>query len=66
MTPSKPDTATDSELRVIAAAVEHAQCGLEYARKAVCELRPSDEYVRALDALEQARAVLNDLGNTET
>ncbi|KXU90034.1 hypothetical protein CI15_07645 [Paraburkholderia monticola] len=58
MTPSKPDPANDSELNVINAALQHAQAGIECARKAICELRPSDEYVKALDALEAARVTL--------
>lgn len=58
MKPSKPDPANDRELSVISAALTHAQQAIQSAHKAICELRPSDEYVDALNALERARATL--------
>jgi hypothetical protein len=55
---SLPDPATPEESSVIAVAIKHALVSIAQARAAVIQVRPSDEYSQALDALDEARRAL--------
>jgi hypothetical protein len=56
--PSTSDPATPEEREVIDAAMAHATESIRGARKALAILRPSDDYQRALDALADARRII--------
>jgi hypothetical protein len=57
--PHVPDPATDSERVMIAAALQQVQAGIRQARRAIASGRPSDEYVTALMALDEAQRALD-------
>jgi hypothetical protein len=53
-----PDPTTPEESTVINAALKHALASIAQARVTVIQIRPSDEYAQALDALDGAQRIL--------
>lgn len=53
-----PDPATPEESTVIAISIKDALAAIRKARAEIVRLRPSDEYVDALGAIDSARSIL--------
>jgi|GEM_PF-3313302 len=56
--PREPDPARETDMVVIRFAIAHAEKGLTEARRMLLQLGPSDDYVRAMNAIEAARKAL--------
>ncbi|MEI5998939.1 hypothetical protein H3V53_17525 [Paraburkholderia bengalensis] len=56
--PREPAPARETDLYVIKLALGHADKGLREARRMMVDVAPSDDYAKAMDALEAAQRAL--------
>ncbi|NPT54893.1 hypothetical protein [Paraburkholderia elongata] len=59
--PSTPDPASDPEKVAITVAVQQALQAIHAAHRTIQQIRPSDEHVRALQALREAQKPLEHI-----